>query len=295
MKMGAGGIVVTMLVPALLSGCVAALIPVAAGGLIVGKDKLRTAPASRQAGDGMGEPAIAAADAPPAQQPVVLKGAEQLAFNRPGTRSHSAGAALAPDLRTPMAGDQAFAGFSEYVEAQAGRNPILQPRQSALLAVSGSLTPDRSDCSIRPPAVIIDLDPSSAMFNPAVEGKPATALAQMLRSFRMRDTEVFWISGLPALDSAAVRQRLIASGLDPSGRDGLLLMRRADERKQARRRELAATHCVIAIAGDAKSDFDELFDYLKDPSTSWPLDELLDAGWFLTPLPLLDISTTEGQ
>ncbi len=295
MKLGAARIAAVLLLPALLSGCVAALIPVAAGGLIVGKDKLRTAPASHRTGDEKMEPLVAAADAMPATQPVVLEGAEQLVFNRPGTRDRRAGPALALGLDTPTASEQAFSGFSEYVEAQAGRDPISEPRQSALLAVPGSMTPDRSDCSIRPPAVVIDLDPSGATFNPAVEARPEPAMAQLLRTFRMRDTDIFWISGLSALDAGAVRQRLIASGLDPAGRDGLLLMRRADDRKQTRRRELSATHCVIAIAGDTKSDFDELFDYLKDPSDAWPLDDLLDAGWFLTPTPLLDINTTEGQ
>jgi hypothetical protein len=51
----------------------------------------------------------------------------------------------------------------------------------------------------------------------------------------------------------------------------------------------------MAIAGDTKSDFDELFEYLKDPHAAEPLDELLGAGWFLTPLPLLKPSNTEGQ
>jgi hypothetical protein len=52
---------------------------------------------------------------------------------------------------------------------------------------------------------------------------------------------------------------------------------------------------VVAIAGDARSDFDELFDYLMDPSAALPIEALLDAGWFLTPPPLLDPSITEGQ
>ena len=295
MKSGAARIAAVLLFPALLSGCVAALIPVAAGGLIAGKEKLRTAPAFHQTDDVKMEPVVAAADAVPARQPVVLDGAEQLAFNRPGARDRRAEAALVPGLQTPMGSDQAFSGFFEYVEAQAGRDPILVPRQSALLAVSGSLTPDRSDCSIRPPAVVIDLDPSGATLNPAVEAQAVPGMAKMLRTFRMRETDIFWISGLSALEAGAVRQRLIATGLDPAGRDGLPLMRRPDDRKQTRRRELSATHCVIAIAGDTKSDFDELFDYLKDSSAAWPLDELFDAGWFLTPLPLLDKSTTEGQ
>lgn len=197
---------------------------------------------------------------------------------------------------------RALSDIFAYVDAQAKRDPIVQPRLSAILAAPGSLTPDRSDCSIRPPAVIFDLDRTGAVFDPTVEIKAQPAMTQMLRSFRMQEIEVFWISTRAAVDAGKIRNRLIESGLDPVGRDGLLLMRRADDRKQARRRELSETHCVIAIAGDAKADFDELYDYLKDPSAAKPLDDLLGAGWFLTPLPLgnsplplLNQSNSEGQ
>jgi hypothetical protein len=44
--------------------------------------------------------------------------------------------------------------------------------------------------------------------------------------------------------------------------------------------------CVIAIAGDRKGDFDELFDYLRDPASGESLDYLLGAGWFILPPPL---------
>ncbi len=64
------------------------------------------------------------------------------------------------------------------------------------------------------------------------------------------------------------------------------MMRRKDDRKQTRRKELGETHCVIAIAGDMRGDFDELFLFLKDPASAAPLERLIGAGWFLIPLPL---------
>ena len=64
------------------------------------------------------------------------------------------------------------------------------------------------------------------------------------------------------------------------------MMRNGEDRKQERRREVSKTHCVVAIAGDTRADFDELYLYLKDRSAAQPLEELVGAGWFLTPLPI---------
>ena len=287
MKMETARFAAIALLPALLSGCVAALIPVAAGGMMAGKDRVGLGGEAEAADAAAAEVEIPAPNVVPAPAPTVI-------VENPPANSGPDGDP-APALTSPISSYQAFAGIFGYSAAQAAIDPIAQPRQSALLAAPGSLAPERSDCSIRPPAVIFDLDPAGALFNPAVEVKADPALVQMLRAFRMQDISIFWVSALPALDAGSVRRRLLQSGLDPIGRDGLLLMRRADDRKQTRRRDLSETHCVIAIAGDTKSDFDELYDYLKDPSAAQPLDELMDSGWFLTPLPLLDQSTTEGQ
>ena len=285
MKMTTARIAAMVVLSALLSGCVAALIPVAAGGVLAANDKNRIVPKSRQSDTG----SIPDAASTAAAEPVFAQTAA------PAKQTPSAGASLATGLQHPMSGYQVFSGILNYADTQAGLDPISEPRQSAILAAPGSLTPQRSDCSIRPPAVMFDLDPAGAVFDPVAETKAAPALAQILSAFRLQEIAIFWISELPALDAGAVRKRLVESGLDPIGRDGLILMRRADDRKQTRRRELSETHCVIAIAGDTKSDFDELYDYLKDPSAAQPLDAMLEAGWFLTPLPLLNPSITEAQ
>lgn len=155
-----------------------------------------------------------------------------------------------------------------------------------MLAAPGLLRPDRTDCSIRPPAVVIDLDPGDGVFDP---DKPATGsrdFGQMLVALRLQQVDIFWISAMPAIKAPQLRQRLAESGLDPQGRDELLLMRRAEDRKQLRRKEVSETHCIVAIAGDTRSDFDELYQYLKSRDAAQPLEELVGAGWFLTPLPL---------
>lgn len=273
----AARIAAILLFPVLFSGCVAALIPAAAGGMLAGKDKI-----GLESG---------------AQNAEILRARTDIlrAMPTPEPASVKLGGQGARELPPPVSGRGAFSGMFEYVTAQASQDPVSHPRQSALLAAPGSLTPDRSDCSIRPPAVVFDLDPDGALFNPAAAVKAEPELAQMLHAFRSRDISIFWLSALTPLDAGAMRSRLVESGLDPAGRDGLLVMRHIDDRKQTRRQDVAKTHCVVAIAGDTRSDFDELFDYLMDPSAALPIEALLNAGWFLTPPPLLDPSITEGQ
>ena len=178
-----------------------------------------------------------------------------------------------------------YMAFSSHALAQALLDPVENPRSSAILATPGSLSPVMSDCAIRPPAVLLDLDPGGETLDLDRPVVPNARLAAALADLRLRNVAVFWISGASAADAGKLRERLLISGLDPWGRDGLLLMRRADDRKQIRRRELSEMHCVVAIAGDSKGDFDELFDYLKNPAVAEPLDALIGDGWFLTPNP----------
>ena len=77
-----------------------------------------------------------------------------------------------------------------------------------------------------------------------------------------------------------------AKGLVTGEGDTLYLAGNGDYRKQTRRIEAASKSCVIAMAGDRKSDFDELFDYLRLPQAAFRLDPLFDAGWFLAPAPI---------
>ena len=85
---------------------------------------------------------------------------------------------------------------------------------------------------------------------------------------------------------SAVAEALKTSGLDPAGSDPLLLVRDHDDRKQSLREDAQRDVCVIAIAGDRKGYFDELFDYLRDPRSGEALDYLLGSGWFIAPPPL---------
>ena len=251
-----------------LSGCVAAAIPALAGGAVLARDKdgSKDRPASDLAApqfEGPGPAPAPTLDASPVRDMVEMREGAVLAA--PGAMF-----------------DDRWQAFLAHASEAAASDPIDDPRTSAILAAPGSLAPNMTDCAILPPAVLIDLDPAEEALDMA-SITPDRALAQGLAALRMQNVEVFWISGESAAIAGTLRARLRETGLDPAARDGLLLMRRAEDRKQLRRKELSQTHCVVAIAGDQRSDFDELFAYLKDPEAATELDVLLGDGWFLVP------------
>ena len=106
---------------------------------------------------------------------------------------------------------------------------------------------------------------------------------------------MLWVSQASANQVASVAAALKSSGLDPTGADPILLVRNEDERKQVLREEANQTVCVVAMAGDRRSDFDELFDYLRDPRLETAYDAQLGAGWFLVPGPFVSAVAPAGE
>lgn len=237
-----------------LGGCVAAAIPLAAGGVVLRNEALDD-------------------DEPEAEGAREADQADAIATE---------GEPFAPVLAQPGA----YNAFFTYAREQAALDPIAEPRHSAILATPGALQPETVECSVRPSAVLVDLDPASGARDfAALPSDPA--LAQGLHALRLEGVFVFWISDASAAEAGTLRKRLTETGLDPTTDDGILLMRRAEDRKQLRRQELSQTHCLVAILGDERADFDELFDYLKDPAAASALEALIGNGWFLAPT-LLD-------
>lgn len=261
--------------PGALGGCVAAAIPVLAAGSMAVREA-----ASDEADDRVA-PAVVV-ERKPVAQPDPSGG-------QAGTTSAVVAAASASATGTVFVAQTVnpYAEFYLHASEQSRLDPVDNPRRSAILATAGSLQPVTGECGILPPAVLVDLDPSGGMLELDVPFSPNPDLAEVLAELRLEGVAVFWVSGVTAAQAGKVRTHLLVSGLDPVGRDGLLLKRRADDRKDIRRRELARTHCVVAIAGDARGDFDELFDYLREPSAAAALDSLVGAGWFLTPPPIV--------
>lgn len=291
------GMTLTLLLAAqiALPGCVAAVIPLAASGAIINQErKSESEPEPKSEPD---VPVLRKEDrvlTPPG--PAYVDIAPPPANTAPPAPNETADPVRAepPTARVPAATParsvRAYDALLSYAVTEAARDPVERPRMSAVLQAPTSLSPARADCSIRPPAVLFDLDPADGLFDPDTMDQSDPLLDVMVRRLRAEAIDIFWISGLPALRAGDVRRVLENSGLDPKGDDGILLIQRSEDRKQERRKQLQETHCLIAIAGDTRSDFDELYEYLKTPELAQPLEELVGSGWFLAPLPL-----TQGQ
>ncbi|WP_379548819.1 hypothetical protein ACFCW2_06530 [Qipengyuania sp. DSG2-2] len=293
-----------------LQGCAAAAIPVLAGGLLVTKQanpgfisdtrgaEVRSAqnrPIESVAVATAATPAPAGEPAPtllpasralleslnaPAEAPEVELIASTT-LPRPGDASAGG---LAARL---LAGNRAYDPFFGYVLSQVSQDPLSgEERQSALLSNPGKLDADTLPCGFRPPAVMIDIDPADGLVPLTGEPSLNAPLARVVSALRARGVTIFWVTGRTADHAGEVRTRLILSDLDPAAEDRLIVMRYPQDRKQTRRRAFADEHCIVALLGDEKSDFDELYDYLRTPDDAVTLERLVGNRWFLAPTPL---------
>ena len=257
---------VLALVP-LLSGCVAAVaIPLVAGGTLYAREQGAFVRAATPAGPvGEGSTPLD----PPAQ--VVLTDL----------------AALPPPTPADLGGSSPWEPFIAYALAQGAALAETDRPQSALIVPDNLFTaPERRPCATRFPAVVLDLDKAKTAFSPEPGEQPPPGLAAGLARLREAGIVVLWLANLPASRVGEVAGVLRSSGLDPEGKDQFLLIRDGGDRKQALREDAGKDVCIVAIAGDQRADFDELFDYLRDPDSAARLDGMLGDGWFLVPPPL---------
>lgn len=260
MTMRAAGVLLLTALAPLAAGCVAAAaIPLAAGAAVV---RTQT-------------------KAPPAPSAVSAQ-----AFGRSSDASDYK--VVRTDLTALPPPDAAAAGVSgaaalqHYVERQVSpaRPGSGGRRLSALLARPGDLSAQRAECRASAGAVFVDLDPGRGSFDPLAPGKADARLARTLAALREEGATVVWFSRLGENFVDSVRRALVESGLDPDGRDQVVLMRDIEERKQTRRAAIADFLCPIALVGDEKADFDELYLYLKTPDSAVALDAMIGQGWF---------------
>jgi hypothetical protein len=262
--------------PVLLSGCVAAVVPVMAGGLAA-----RAHMASKPKGTPKGE----------------QRNTSQTKYGTPPVSGIAgAGASLQiTELKALPRPDEAadalggsFSAFAHFALAAAQPKPG-QPLRSALIdPATMASRPTRANCGSQPRAVLIDLDPGKAAFD--LDDPPAAAphLTEQLATLRDAGLTILWQASLPADAAERLHVTLAAVGLDPDRADRLLLIRKPGERKQDRRQDAARDWCILAAAGDAKGDFEEAFDYLRDPDgiLASALSANLGDGWFLTEQPV---------
>ena len=241
----------------LTSGCIAAVVPLAAGAALVKRHAELEGGATKPA-------------------PNVTAAARSDLKVVPTTLT-----ALPPPDAPPAAASRAIAPFRAYALAQAEIAGGADKRMSAVVPSASNLRVARAPCGNLPPAVFLDLDPGRGSFDPLAPGQADAALGGALAELRGRGVKMVWFSRLGANFAAAVRAALLRGGLDPAGADELVLMRDIGERKQSLRDGIARHTCPIAIVGDERADFDELYLYLKDPNAAVGLDAMIDRGWFL--------------
>ena len=276
----------------LLSGCIAAAaLPVlAAGGVVKTRmdDPSESATPSPRvaipADQAQAIPAPASTPSPPGSPTAVavVRGSFEDLIDTPGAY---AAAPLPSPVRSPT-GTGSYAAFTDFAARQAAIPAIGSERQSALLVDPGSMQARTRTCSIHPPAVLIDVDPTGSTFDAAQMPVADADFAGRLAALRTDGVTIGWVSARTADRAGDLRRVLRSSGLDPAGRDELVLLRFPEERKQTRRDDFAKAYCVVALAGDERADFDELFKYLRDPALALSLDTLIGKGWFLVPSPL---------
>lgn len=211
----------------------------------------------------------------------------------PGVPARPARQAATPLAEQPIPDRLDAAAFSAFHAFSLQRLASAAPRTgrlSMLLADPPSLDPTLQTCGNRPPAVLIDLDPAAGLMplanTGAADARPDAGLVAQLADLRLRGVTIYWISGHGPGSASAIRRRLVDSGLDPAGLDPLIVTRFSGESKQERRQGLGESHCLLAIVGDNRSDFDELYDYVLDGSVAAPLEVHIGNGWFLAPPPL---------
>ncbi|GAB4471405.1 MAG: hypothetical protein OHK0018_01040 [Erythrobacter tepidarius] len=200
-------------------------------------------------------------------------------------------AAAAPAITPPVAAGASGMprpvqnGFAEFVRygrgvaaVSAGPNGAL----SAMLSHPTALDGQRKRCAPGDkPVAVIDLDPAGGLFTPPADPERDVPRSLGLAVLREAGVQIAWLSDLPVSEIGRIRSALEFAGLDIRGQDIVSLRRDPEDRKQTRRESLAATSCIIAIAGDEKSDFDERFRYLKNPESGVALETAIGDGWFL--------------
>lgn len=175
-----------------------------------------------------------------------------------------------------------FARFVRYVDAAAREAKGGAQLSSALLADPVALDGRRRRCAAGEQlVVVIDLDPAGGVFAPPASPAKLPGIALGLQILREAGVEIAWISDYPTERSGSVRTALEQAGLDPRGQDILSLRREEGDAKDQRRASLGGFACIVAIAGDERSDFEARFKYLRKPEAGAALEGLIGDGWFL--------------
>ena len=292
---------ITLLTLPLLSGCVAALLPLAAIGTM-GKTQIDRAKAKRDlVASGaidlampvgkvtVGSDSAAANGLPDAEETFTGQGGA-IEIAEVGLEGEAADY-VAQFFQPPGSRASPYADFSVYALQQSARLEAGEGVESVVLVPRVDIfKPETVACAGKPLAVVIDLDDTSG--NSWIKADTLyrqNGLIEALRSLRAADISVIWLSDQPVAASERVSAILDEAGLSQAESDDFLFLDRGEEdRKQVRRWDAARNYCIVAMAGDDRADFDELYDYLRDPDGAVTLENMYNNGWFLTPPPLVE-------
>jgi hypothetical protein len=271
-----------------LQGCVALAIPAVAAGVIGKKEvdkareRARAAEASFDAAPPV--PQVFVGNDPPEKMAEMIP---------PGPVEDANPATLMPPDRLALSNiNNAYLSFARHAIGEAAKRERGEGARGTVLVQSVSLSqPQTMDCGTKPMAAIIDLDVAPG--TPAeMEVERQNGFATLLDAMRENGIRIAWLA-----DTAEDRLKpildLLKEGSEPVIRDTDLMLvgLPGKYRKQERRWQLAANYCVVAIAGDRKGDFDELYDYLRDPNYAIRLEAYMGKGWFELPHPVAAIDS----
>ena len=293
----------------MLQGCVAAIIPVVAAGAI-GKTRVDAAKRAQRAQAGMEEILAKSAKVtvgPVNSRPLVPAANEvapaAIAKSSPDKAAAvpSNGDIVAPgrspglSVNNPVNAVHPYAAFTNYVMEIVERRDQGLGLESAILIEKVSLAlPRTMQCGAKPLAVIIDLDAAERV--DANAEKPELALGDMLSKLREAGVRLIWMSDAGQLKIESLLQPLRQGKNAAIHADDLISLSEAKGmRKQERRWELAKYYCVVAMAGDSKADFDELYDYLLKPEYAISLEKFWNNGWFKLPHPASVAAAAENK
>lgn len=262
---------------ALLSGCVAAVLPVLAAGTML----------RGEAGKNAAEAAAPTPPVPTPPQMTPMPAAPRADYASPI-------AATTPTLTALPANYQ---GLVDHVRTRTALAAQGAPVTSLVLENALTLRePAYVDCGNRTPAVLVDLDDATSGPVTAMTAQPGESAAAApaanadivaaLRQLRAAGTRIVWITELPDSAATTIGGWLHRTGLDPESNDTLYAAAPGLERKQLLRRRAAEQFCIIAVVGDRKSDAEEAYDYLRNPDAPLVIDANWGSGWFLLPAPL---------
>jgi hypothetical protein len=270
-----------------LQGCVALVLPIAAAGVIGKKevDKARARTRAAEASfDPISPPQVFVGEAP----------AEAIASALPvPTVEAEVPGAMSPLDRLAQSNiSNAYLPFARYALGEVAKRSKGQAARSVILPENVSLSqPQPISCGAKPFAVLIDLD--IAPDTPAeMDVERQNGFAALLETLRESGIRIAWLAETDERQLKPILD-LLREGEEPVLRDTDLMLfgLPGTYRKQERRWALATSHCVVAIAGDRKSDFDELYDYLRDQSYAIRLEAFTGRGWFELPHPVAAIDS----